>query len=175
MKRSLIAVAMMLVATFAFANGGGHGAGGGDNRRDDGGGANLLVAADGTAFIVQRITDATTDVTTTRVVAISPSGATSWTATLPANSGHGDLVLSGTNLIAVSTPRAADGTAATASTLTAISTASGATAWTLTLPGVAQDVRPFSGGTYVIVTSTTTRSLVAVSNSGAILFTTPLT
>jgi hypothetical protein len=170
MKRSLIAVAMMLVATFAFANGGGHGPGGGDNRRDDGGGANLLVAADGTAFLIQRVTDATT----TRVVAISPSGATSWTATLPANSGHGDLVLSGTNLIAISTPRPADGTAATASTLTAISTASGAIAWTLTLPGVAQDVRPFSGGTYVIVTSTTTRSLVAVSNSGAILFTTPL-
>ena len=95
-----------------------------------------------------------------------------WTATLSA---PGHVILSDGNLIVANATRASDGTVTT--TLTAISTASGAMAWTKTINGHAE-LFPFSGGTYAMVVvppttsgGTATRSLIGISNSGSTLFT----
>ena len=78
------------------------------------------------------------------------------------------------NVIAESYTRS-DGTITT--TLTAISAASGATAWTKTINGRVELI-PFSGGTYAIVTvpattsgGTATRSVIGIGNDGSTLFT----
>jgi len=103
---------------------------------------------------------------------VRSTGTVAWTATLSVGA---HVVLSGSNLIAESGTRNSDGTFTT--TLTAISTASGATAWTKTINGHAE-LRPFSGGTYAIVTvppatagGTATRSLIGIGNDGSTLFT----
>lgn len=181
MKRILIAtLAMMLTAGAALANGGGggRGPGGGPGGHDDGGfqqGGNTIVAADGTLFVTRRVVDTATDTSTTQLVAITPAGATAWTATLT-EGGH--FTLSGNNLLSV-TSTATD--TAVTSTVTARSTATGAVAWTATLNGRVTDLEPFSGGTYAIVVTpatttggTATRSVVALSNSGATLWSAPI-
>ena len=72
-----------------------------------------------------------------------------------------------------------DGTVS--STITAISTASGATAWTKSIAGRVGELAPFSGGTYVFVTvpaatsgGSATHSIVAIDNNGNTLWTVTL-
>lgn len=174
MKRALIAfLAVMMIAGGAFAQGGGGGRGGHGPGGDDGGpGANLIVTDNGTVFIVNTARDSATDTSTTTIKAISTSGATLWTATL--SSGRGHLFLSGGNLLSVTDSST---TTAVQSTITAIATATGATAWTLNVAGRVQGLEAFSGGTYAVVVvppaaegGAATRSLVAISNSGTILW-----
>ena len=179
MKRALIAfLAVMMIAGGAFARGGGPGGGPGgrgpgDEGRGPGGG--LLIADNGTVFVTRTVSDSATGTSSTEIKAISTSGATLWTVTV-ANRGH--FTLSGSNLLTVSD---ASTTSAVASTITAISTATGATAWTLNVNGRVQGLEPYSGGTYAVVIvpaategGTATRSLVAISNSGTILWTAAL-
>jgi hypothetical protein len=172
MKRTLITtLAFLMMATIAAADGGGHG-GPGDN--DFGrGGADAIVASDGTVFITRTVVDTGTNTAATTITAVRPAGTTAWTITV---NSHGNLRLSGSNLISLSETRAADGTVT--ATLTAYSTATGATAWTRTINGEVQDLLPFSGGTYAIVVvpatttgGTATRSLVAIGNDGSVLWT----
>jgi hypothetical protein len=186
MKRTLVLVlAMWMIAAVAGANGGGHGGpppgGGFDDRGGHGGpggpGGNLIVGADGTVYVTRSITDSATNTTTTTVTSITPAGATAWTVTLA--NGRGPLLLSGSNLLSLRETEATDGTVT--STITALSASTGATAWTLTINGDVTGLRPFSGGTYatVVVPATSsstsaTRSLVAISNSGTILWTVTL-
>jgi hypothetical protein len=178
MKRILIATLITLLTTgAAFANGGGergHGGPGGpgDDFGGVGGGGGSIVAADGTLFVTRRVVDTATDTATTQLVAITPAGATAWTVTL---TDGGRFVLSGSNLLSVSST--STDTAVT-STITARSTATGAVAWTATINGRVTDLEPFNGGTYAIVVvpatttgGTATRSVVAISNSGATLWT----
>ncbi len=108
------------------------------------------------------------------VVAIRSTGTTAFTATLPSGSRHVDL--SGSNLLAV-TDTTASGATSPTSEITAISTATGATAWTLNIDGRVTGIEPFSGGTYVTIVkpaATTggaaTRTLEAVSASGSVLW-----
>jgi outer membrane protein assembly factor BamB len=180
MKRFIIAVAVAALATVAGAHdggGGGRGPGGPgpggpgfDDRRPGG----LIIATDGTVFVRKATSSGTT--TTEQVQAISASGTTLWTATLP--TGAERLTLSGNNLIAVSDTSTTSANITTVtSTLTAINTATGAIAWTLTIDGRIDELRPFSGGTYAVVTTpattsggTATRTLKAISSSGAILW-----
>ncbi|HYR27169.1 MAG TPA: hypothetical protein VEU30_01810 [Thermoanaerobaculia bacterium] len=177
MKRALIAfLAVMMIAGAAFAQGGGRGPGGDRGRGDEGfggPGGHLLIADNGTVFVTRTVTDSAAGTATTEIRAISTSGATLWTASL-ANRG-GRLVVSGNNLLSVADASTAT---STASTVTAISIASGATAWTLNVPGRVGELEPFSGGTYATVVTppategaSATRSLIAISSSGAILWT----
>jgi hypothetical protein len=169
MKKTAVALALCLVATIAGANGPGRGdehAGGGPG----GPGGGLLVAADGTVYVESRVTSGTT--MTDHLTAISSTGATLWTVTAPG----GHATLSGTNLLFV-THTDATSTTAASSTITALSATSGATAWTLPVAGIVTELRPFSGGTYAIVVTpaattggTATRQLIAISNSGAVLW-----
>jgi hypothetical protein len=163
-----------MVAALAFANGGGHGGPGGPGPGDRGQGAEVTIGSDGTLYVETETAATTTTAATRTIKAISSSGVTLWTKTLDA---AGEVTLSGSNLIAVANTQATTTTAAS-SKLTAYSTASGAQAWTLTLDGVTTDLRPFSGGTYAFVSKPSatagalpTRSVVAISNSGAILWT----
>ena len=131
-------------------------------------GAPVIVGADGTVYVTHTTVDTSTRTATTQITAISGAGATKWTATLT-NAGH--LVLSGGNLLTVSDTRASDGTVT--STLTAISAATGATAWSKSVAGMIAELVPFNGGTYavVVVPASATRSLVALDNSGNTLWT----
>jgi hypothetical protein len=175
MKRILIATLItLLTAGAALANGGGGGRGHGGPGGEEGHAfdGNTIVAADGTLFVTRRVVDTATDTSTTQLVAITPSGSTAWTITL---TDGGRFVLSGSNLLSVS--NTSTDTAVT-STITARSTATGATAWTATINGRVTDLEPFSGGTYAIVVvpaategGSATRSVVAISNSGATLWT----
>jgi hypothetical protein len=177
MKRiAVLALSLLLTAGVASARGGGNGGHGGPGDGPDGGPGNALVASDGTIFVTRVVTDSATNTATTQIVAVSPAGATLWTQTL--TNGRGHLVLSGSNLLSVSDSST---DTATTSTITARSTATGAVAWTVTLNGHITDLEPFSGGTYVILVvppategGTATRSLVAISNSGATLWTVAL-
>ena len=171
MKRVLIALFAVSLATgIAFANE--HGGSGGPGP-DNGPGGNLLVGSDGTVYVTHTVVDTSTHTSTTTVTAIKSTGGTAWSATLPTNAGH--LTLSGPNLIAVTRVRASDGTVTT--TLTAISAATGATAWTKTINGEVTELTPFSGGTYAVVVvppttsgGTATRSLDAIGNDGSTLW-----
>jgi hypothetical protein len=174
MKKTLITtIAMLMLASLAFANGGGRGGPGGRGPADFGG-DNLLVAADGTVFLTRTVVDTSTRTATTTVTAIRPTGVTAWTATLANRDER--LVLSGSNLLSVTSSAASDGTVS--STITALSTSSGAVAWTRTLSGRVTELEPFSGGTYAIVATqattnggTATRQLVAIGNDGSVLWT----
>lgn len=174
MKKTLITtIAMLMLASLAIANGGGHGGLGGPGPGDFGEG-NLLVASDGTVFLTHTVVDTATRTATTTVTAIRSTGTTAWTATLANRDGH--LVLSGSNLLSVTVTAASGETVS--STITALSTASGAVAWTRTISGRVTELEPFSGGTYAIVVvpattsgGTATRQLVAIGNDGSVLWT----
>ena len=173
-----VAIAVLMMATFAMANDRGGGMGGdhgGMGPGEMGPAAHALVGSDGTVYITSSTT--TNGTTTVTVKAIRSNGSTAWTATLPA--GAHRLELSDGNLIAESNVRNSDGTHTT--TLTAISTTSGATAWTKTINGIVGEITPFSGGTHLFVTvpattsgGTATRSLVAIDNNGNTLWTVAL-
>jgi len=172
MKRILIAtLVMLLTAGVALAGPGGGRPGPGGPGPDGSGGGNAIVVADGTLIVTRRIVDTATETATTQLVAITPAGATAWTVTL-ADGGH--FTLSGSDLLSVNST--VTDTAVT-STVTARSTATGAIAWTADLTGRITDLEPFSGGTYAIVVTppattggTPARSVVALSNSGATLW-----
>jgi hypothetical protein len=167
MKKALaVTFALSLFAAVAMANEG-HGGGPGPGGPEGG----FIVGSDGTVYLTT--TTVSSGVATTTVKAVRSTGVVAWTATI---NGRGGLELSDGNLLSVTEVRAADGTVT--STITAISTATGTTAWTRAIGGRIAELQPFSGGTYAIavVPSTTTggtatRSLVAISNSGAILWT----
>ena len=172
-KLVLAAIAVLAMATVATAHDGG-GPGGG---HDGFGGpeAHAIVGSDGTIYLTSATTANGT--TTVTVKAIRSSGATAWTATLPA--GARGVELSDGNLLTVVETRNSDGTRTSA--VTAISTASGATAWTKSFSGIVTELTPFSGGTYLFVTvpattsgGTATRSIVAIDNSGNTLWTVTL-
>ena len=154
MKKTLITtIAMLMLASLALANGGGRGGPGGPAFGDFGGG-NLLIASDGTVFLTRTVVDTGARTATTTVTAIRSTGVTAWTITLANRDGN--LVLSGTNLLSLTSTSASEGTVS--STITALSTASGAVAWTRTINGAVQDLLPFSGGTYAIVVIPATTS-----------------
>ncbi|HEX7832984.1 MAG TPA: hypothetical protein VF787_25245 [Thermoanaerobaculia bacterium] len=173
MKRLSIALILVLTMTAgaAFARGGGRPGGGpgGDDRGGFGGG-NLIVASDGTIFVTRTVSDDATDTSTTTLTAITSSGATAWSVTL---TDRGHITLSGNNLLSVS-----EGSTEGTDVITARSTSTGAVAWTATFTGHVTALEPFSGGTYAIVVvpaategGTATRNLVAISSSGATLWT----
>jgi len=168
MKKSLaVFFAISLIAAIAAAND--HGPSGpGFFVGPEGG---LTVGPDGTVYLTS--TAVVNNVATTTIKAIRSTGVVAWTASI---AGRDHFTLSNGNLLTVSESTATDGTVT--STITAISTASGATAWTRTLNGRVGELHPFSGGTYaeVVVPATTTggtatRSLVAIGNDGTVLWT----
>ena len=217
MKRittSLIFTLVLLVAGVANAQmmGGGNHGGSGTPGNGQNGGMNggmgdmagmvgmgnhrgLIVGSDGTVYTVRISNPTTTQAATFEVVAVRPSGAIGWTASV--NAGMTFIELSGNNLLVTSSPHGFDmgygqTPTTTSSTLVALSTASGSVQWTLQLDGFAFDVEPFAGGTYVTVAepaqsnnsggmhggtgsvSYGTRTLVAVGNDGKVLWSVPL-
>jgi hypothetical protein len=172
MKRVLIAMlALSLIGGAAFAHDG-KGQGGPGDHGSEGGGA-LSVGSDGTVFVTKASSTSTTAAPNFILAAIRSTGTTAWSVTI---SGRPDFTLSGNNLINESYAKAADGTVT--STLTAYSTVSGSVAWTRTINGRVQELRPFSGGTYAVVVvpattsgGTATRNLVALGNDGSVLWT----
>jgi hypothetical protein len=172
MKRILIATLVMLLTAGVALAGPGGGRGPGGPGPDGPGGGNAIVLADGTLIVTRHIVDTATDTSSTQLIAITPAGTTAWTVTLT-DGGH--FTVSGSNLLSVTS--STTDTAVT-STVTVRSTATGAVAWTATINGRITDLEPFSGGTYAIVVTpaattggTPTRSVVALSNSGATLWT----
>lgn len=136
-------------------------------------GTPLIVGSDGTIYVTHTVIDTSTRTSTTTLTAITPAGKAAWTATL---TNAGRLTLSHGNLISVSDTHASD--ESVTSTLTALSAATGTTAWTRTITGQVFDLTPFNGGTYVIAVipattsgGTASRSLIALDNSGNILWT----
>jgi hypothetical protein len=178
-KRALTAaLALMMTAGLALANerGGPGGAGGpgGGPRGEEGPHGNLTVGSDGTVYIVRAAATSTAATQVFEVVAIRSTGTTAFTTTLPSGA-HG-VELSGANLLAV-TDTTVTGAATPTEKITAISTSAGATAWTLNIDGRVASLEPFSSGTYVIIfkpaatsSGTATRTLEAVSSSGAVLW-----
>lgn len=174
MKKALIALlTLTLISGIAVAAPGGNGGGDRGGRGGDSGpaGGNAIVADNGTLLVTRVVSDSATDTRSTQVVAITPAGATAWTASL---GGHG-FRLSGNNLLTTSDATGTDGVVKT--TIAARSVATGAQAWSITLDGRVTDLEPFSGGTYAIVVipagtagGTATRKVVAISNSGTQLF-----
>jgi hypothetical protein len=178
-KAVAAAFAFLMVASIAAANGpggpGGRGPGGpGGGPGEAGGpGGGLIVASNGTVFITSETYDSATNTGTATIKAVSSSGAVLWTQTF--SNGHGRFEISGSNLLSVSDVVATDGSVT--STITAISASTGATAWTKTVTGRVTDLTPFNGGTYAVVVipattsgGTATRSLVAISDAGATLW-----
>jgi len=173
MKRVLIlTMAMMLAAVGAFAQGHGGEKGPGGPGGAQGFGGPAIIGSDGTVYV----TKASATSGSIDVVAIRSTGATAWTATI---ADRGRLLLSDGNLLSASSVKNADNTIT--STITALSIASGTVAWTKDFAGHAEPIGAFSGGTYVSVVvpaatsgGTATRSLVALSNSGVVLWTTAL-
>lgn len=174
------AMAMVMVAAIAAANGPGHGPGGpggfqGGGPGDFGGPGpegGLLVGSNGSVFIVSGTYDSATNSSTTTVKAVSSTGAVLWSRTLNVRA---RFELSGSNLLTIDDVAASDGTIT--STITAISTSTGATAWTKSVTGRITSLTPFNGGTYAVVVvpatttgGTATRSLVAISDAGATLW-----
>lgn len=177
MKRILIALCTMtLLSTAAFADRGGQPPAGGRGMGHDGGpGGRLLVGSDGTVYVTSGTVDTATNTVTETVKAIRSTGTVAWTITLPA--GSRGVELAGSNLITVSQAASSDNTTFT-STITAISTASGATVWTKTLSGRTGEVTPFANGIYVVTVTpaattggTATRTLTAIGSDGATLWT----
>jgi hypothetical protein len=167
----------------------GTGMGNGNGPGGDGRGASsqIVVATDGTAFLVRHLeADATGQF---EVVAIRTSGAAGWSHKL-ATLGPADLVVAGTNVVAIQHGNglASQGNPPTTpvaptSKLTALSQASGSALWTLAIDGNVGDVKPFANGLYLtvskpavdstgaVVQGSGVKSLVAVSNDGAVLWT----
>jgi hypothetical protein len=169
MKRLSVAVlALLMTASLAYANGGGghRGAPGGDAPA----GGNLIVAADGTVLVTRTVTDSATNTSTTTLTAFNTAGVQAWSVTL---TDRGHFVLSGSNLLSV-----AEGATEGTSVITARSLSTGAVAWTVNITGRVTDLETFNGGTYAVVVvppattgGTATRSLIAISNTGATLWT----
>lgn len=184
MRKAVIAAfALLMVATFAVADdhgGPGHGGpgGGGDHGLPGGfGGGRLEVASDGTVILTRATAGSTASNPSFEIVAVR-NGAVVWTHAL--SSVRTGIELSGAQVILVtdSTP---SGATTPQTTLTALSTSTGAQAWTLNVQGRVSDLTPYSGGTYAIVTvpptttgGTATRSLIAISTSGTITSTVTL-
>lgn len=182
MKKAAVSLlALLMMATVAMADGrGGQGgpgrgpAGGFDGGRD--GAGNVQVAADGTVYITRTVVDNTAGTITTQVTAVRSTGTVAFNVSL---AGQRHLFLSGSNLISVSETTATDGTVST--TLSGISSSTGAATWTRTIAGRVTSLEAFSGGTYAIVVApaattggTAARSLVAIGNDGSVLFTVAL-
>lgn len=156
----------------------------------------LIVGTDGTVYTLRISNPTTTQAATFEVVAVRPSGAIGWTASV--NAGMTFIELSGNNLLVTTSPHGFDmgygqTQTSTSASLVALSTASGSVQWTLQLDGFAFDIEPFAGGTYVTVVkpaqssnnnggmhggtgsvSSGTRTLVAVGNDGKVLWSVPL-
>jgi hypothetical protein len=174
MKKTGIAVlALLMAATFAIADdhGGPVGPGG---PGPDGPGGGLSVAADGTVIITRAAASSTRTTPVAEIVAVR-NGAIAWTSTLP--SPRTDIELSDSQVIEVFDGTAKGATTPT-TTLTALSVSSGTQAWTLNITGRVNDLTPFNGGTYAVVIvpaatsgGTATRSIVAISSSGTVLWT----
>jgi hypothetical protein len=176
MKKFLVlASILMMFAAVASAQHGPMGSGpamgpGHDGGGPEGPGGGAIVGSDGTIYITRANATSTTAVD---LLAVRSTGTVAWTTTLPTGSGH--VELSGTNLIAASRTKATDGTVT--STLTTISTTSGAVAWTSSFTGDANVVGSFSGGTYVMVVTpaattggTPSRALKAIGSDGKVLW-----
>ena len=205
----LIFTLVLLVASVANAQmmgGGNHGGSGTPGNGQNGGMGDmagmvgmgnhrgLIVGTDGTVYTVRISNPTTTQAATFDVVAVRPSGAIGWTASV--NAGMTFIELSGNNLLVTTSPHSDMGygqaPTSTSSSLVALSTASGSVQWTLQLDGFAFDIEPFAGGTYVTVAkpaqsnnsggmhggtgsvSYGTRTLVAVGNDGKVLWSVPL-
>lgn len=160
----------------------------------------LIVAPDGKAFTVRRSASATDTVPAIDIVAVLPSGTIAWSTTL--TGGARELTLAG-NLLVLAGCNACDGVPANVADfktqLTALSVVTGAKQWELELDGRVQAIEPFAGGIYALVaehdetvpagtygpragmhrgpgygSGLGTRSLVAVSDAGTILWTVAL-
>lgn len=177
MKRILIAtLAFSMIAAMGLAQHmgpGGMGPGNGPGFDFGGPGGNFVVDTNGAVYVTDTVIDTGTRTATTTVKAISSSGSQLWSATV--SNARGPR-LSGPNLLFIGQSTGSDGSVS--GVLTAISSSSGAVAWTQTVSGHITDLEPFNGGTYAIVVkpasttgSSASRSLVALSNSGAILWT----
>jgi hypothetical protein len=161
MKKLSMAIAVMMFAALAFANGPDHGGGHGGFPSDFGEPGGLAVDSNGTIYLtVETAAGTSSTAPTFAIKAISSTGTTLWSS----------------NLIGVSVTRPTSTTAAS-STITALSTATGTQAWTLTVDGIVTDIHPFSGGFYAVVVvppattgGTATRSLEAISNAGTVLW-----
>jgi len=175
MKKTGIAVlALLMAATFAVADDHSGGPGAGALAGYEGEGGYLDMATDGTVIITRAAASSTRANPVAELVAIR-NGAIAWTATLP--SPRTETEISGAQVIEVSEPAPAAGAART-TTLTALSIANGTQAWTLSITGRVNNLTPFSGGTYAVVTipaatsgGTPTRNLVAISSNGVVLST----
>jgi outer membrane protein assembly factor BamB len=179
MKKTVIAVlALMMAATFAVADEhggpGGPGPGGAGPGGFEGPGESLNVAPDGTVIITRAAASSTAANPVAEIAAIR-NGAVVWTSTLPSR--RTDVELSGSQVIEVY-DGTATGATTPATTLKALSVSDGTQAWTLNVTGRVSSLTPFNGGTYAVVTvpaatsgGTATRSLVAISSTGTILWT----
>jgi hypothetical protein len=176
MKKTGIAVlALLMAATLAVANDHpGPGPGPAGHGPEGDGGGYLNVAPDGTLIITRAAASSTAAAPVAELVAIR-NGAIAWTSTLP--SPRTDTELSDSQVIEV-IDSTATGATTPSTTLKALSVSSGAQAWTLNITGRVNDLTPFNGGTYAVVVipattsgATPTRSLVAISGTGTILWT----
>jgi hypothetical protein len=134
-------------------------------------GGGLAVGSDGTVYVTS--TTVSNNTASTTIKAIRSTGTVVWTTTVASRVRP---LISDGNLLYVTVAEAADGTVT--STINAISTATGAAAWTRALGGHIAELRPFSNGTYVVTVTppatsggTPTRTLTAVGNDGSILWT----
>ena len=174
MKKLSMAIAVMMFAALAFANGPEHGGGPGGPGDFGGGPGGLTVDSNGTIYLtVETAAGTSTTAPAFAIKAIGSAGATLWTS---ANFSGEHFELVNSNLIGVSVTRATSTTAAS-STITALSTATGTQAWTLAVDGIVTDIHPFSGGFYAVVVTpaatsgaSATRTLEAISNSGTVLW-----
>lgn len=172
-KRAVTAVvAVMLLTGVALANGNAEPSA--DGLFAFGGLGGAIVGSDGSLYLTREASSSTRSNRVFEVVAIRSTGTTAFTTALPSGADH--VELSGSNLLAVTDTTASRGASPT-SAITAISTASGATAWTLNIDGRVTGILPFNGGTYVTFVKpaatsggTATRTLEAVSDSGAVLW-----
>jgi hypothetical protein len=174
MKKTGIAVlALLMIATFAVADGHGGpgGPAGGPGGRGIEGDGHLNVAADGTVIVRRAAASSTTANPVAEVIAIR-NGAIAWSATLA--SPRTEVELSGSQVIEV-TDTTASGASTPTTGLTALNVSNGAQAWTLSINGRVEDLTPFSGGTYAVVIipatttgGTATRNLVAISSTGVV-------
>lgn len=160
----------------------------------------LIVAPNGTVFTIRHSASATATAPAIDIVAVLPSGTIAWSTTLAGGTRNltlaGDLLVmtSGAN-IGDGIP---NNYAAATTQLTALSVVTGAQQWELDLDGRVQAIEPFTGGIYVLlvehdVTAPATgvpfgprgglnpgpgygyglgtRTLAAISDAGAVLWT----
>lgn len=167
----------------------GNGSGMGPRGQAMGGIPDFVVGADGNVYLLRHLV--TDPVGQFEIVSIRTSGATGWSYKLP-SLGMAELVLAGANVVAIQVGGGygQTGTAPTAITskLIGISQASGSALWTRDIDGHVSNATAFTGGIYLTVvkpaidatgtpapgSGTGVKSLVAVSNDGAILWTVAL-